>query len=419
MRLNDIEHEMNAGAPTPFAYTIRSDLSTTDTVHIHANDDVIHIHNQFGEWIAAIRREQLSALRKVSTELDKHTFLLASAASITSRLHDKKLDYKDERQADKSIALGLHMAFDIDTELFASPTNVSGHMTTWFTNRNVDTLLGANLNAYSRIWEGLTYAHPPPREARRAVRWAINSAEAARIPTLCALLLPYTSVSNFKRDYIIKHVGHRYRTRVGTHTLATFHAHTLMLSTETESPDTPATMWKTAPTGYILLLVGNKEGLKGALNISDELKKVLENHLAQATKSKVTPEMDWSDPPDTPDNERRTKYGTTIEQERLAQTTAFKRTFAKTRNDLTDDDSEPNKIDDDENDTTEYSQSQETNPPTEATGNNMGIEIHEYDQNELDEWKNTKHQKIFYTDGSKGAGPAGIGVLMIDKDGTD
>ena len=129
--------------------------------------------------------------------------------------------------------------------------------------------------------------------------------------------------------------------RVGTHVLATFHAHTLMLSTETESPDPPATMWKTAPTGYILLLVGNKEGLKGALNTSDELKKTLEKYLAQATKSKAAPEMNWSDPPDAPDNERRTKYGTTIERERLTQTTAFKRIYAKTHSEPTDDDNGP------------------------------------------------------------------------------
>ena len=200
---------------------------------------------------------------------------------------------------------------------------------------------------------GLTYAHPPSREARRAVRWAINSAEAASTPTLCALLLPYTSVSNFKRDYTIKYEGLQHRMRVGTHILTKFHAHTLMLSTDTEPPDPPATCaWETAPTGYILLLVGNKEGLQRALNISDDLKQTFEHRLAQATKSKVTPIMDWNDPPDTPSDERRTNYGTTIERKRLTQTTAFRRIHAA-RGKPTDDNNKPDKIDDDEDDQTD------------------------------------------------------------------
>ena len=61
------------------------------------------------------------------------------------------------------------------------------------------------------------------KSAKKAVRWAINSAENTEKPVLCVLLLPYTRGNPYCKFY--KTVGDKMRT--GTHILATFRANTL------------------------------------------------------------------------------------------------------------------------------------------------------------------------------------------------
>jgi ribonuclease HI len=218
--------------------------------------------------------------------------------------------------------------------------------------------------------------------------------------------------------------------RVGTHVLATFHAHTLLLSTRSEQLEPTSThKTRTAPTGYILLLVGNDEGLRNALSISDELKTTLADRLAFATRSKSPPEMNWRGDTHTDEDTRITPHGTTVECKQLTRTTMFKRIYSMLPwASCPLNDENPNLIDDDdERDPMVCDDPTKTHDPTTpaqdndydmVNGTHNDVEIHAYHQHQLDEWKYTKNQRVIYTDGSKGDGPAGAGVLMIDKHNT-
>jgi len=99
----------------------------------------------------------------------------------------------------------LHNLIGSTTERLASPLNVAGPTSAYWSLHERDRLFGANWNAYSVQWTGASVAVPDPTDstaAVHAIRWAQQSALNTDAPTLTLLVLPAHGTSGTDAGYM-------------------------------------------------------------------------------------------------------------------------------------------------------------------------------------------------------------------------
>jgi ribonuclease HI len=117
----------------------------------------------------------------------------------------KKIAIRDQQALPHNLHAVLHSLIGSATERFASPLNVSMTTSRYWSLHKKDTLFGANWNAYSIKWTGASVAvpeHTDSRASTQAVEWALQSAAAAKTPTLTLLVLPGYGKSNGEGGYM-------------------------------------------------------------------------------------------------------------------------------------------------------------------------------------------------------------------------
>jgi len=99
----------------------------------------------------------------------------------------------------------LHTLIGSTTERLASPLNVAGPTSAYWSLHERDRLFGANWNAYSVQWTGASVAvpdHTDSTAAVQAIKWAHQSAIHTSVPTLTLLVLPAYGSSGTEGGYM-------------------------------------------------------------------------------------------------------------------------------------------------------------------------------------------------------------------------
>jgi ribonuclease HI len=153
------------------------------------------------------------------------------------------------------------------TERFASPLNVADHTAIYYTPFSDDALFGANRDAYSQPFTGLSVAHPDPtpEAGHHAIRWALGWAEAQQgktEPTATLLILPHSRTAPYTRYLYSQHVVH-----VGT-IAANTRLNTLQHAAPPRGDVSNTTGYR---EGTDLILVGNEAGLQRAAALRNAL----------------------------------------------------------------------------------------------------------------------------------------------------
>ena len=93
----------------------------------------------------------------------------------------------------------LKTALGLKCERFASPLNFNPEFDSYFSMHDQDRIFGANIDAFSRKWEGASQANPghTPKLMEKAVRWAVLSAEQSKTACLTAFVLPAQAPSGY------------------------------------------------------------------------------------------------------------------------------------------------------------------------------------------------------------------------------
>ena len=97
------------------------------------------------------------------------------------------------------IQAALYKAFDIETERFASPLNITPGLTKRYFSRYArDALFGAERDAFSRRWTGSSLANPEfdREQLDAALSWAVKSAVTTDVPVLTIMLTPIMTDSS-------------------------------------------------------------------------------------------------------------------------------------------------------------------------------------------------------------------------------
>ena len=162
-----------------------------------------------------------------------------------------KTVHKYQIATPKLVLRALTNAFQITTELFASPLNFSSESTVYCSPYAEDTEFGAHHDAYSFLWKGSCFCHPEgsDEQLRRSMQWAIACAQLHSEPLVVTFLLPDRPKSAFT-SLLNHHMAKK---------LGTFSARTMGFqngnSYATANQET--THMKHSS---VLLTIGNKEG---------------------------------------------------------------------------------------------------------------------------------------------------------------
>ena len=97
----------------------------------------------------------------------------------------------------------LQVTLGIDTEMFASPLNVSPITSQYFSAFERDALFGATFDAYSHPWSGAVEFNPEyePADLCKAVSAAIATALTSSSPFLALGILPDWHRKSYRHDY--------------------------------------------------------------------------------------------------------------------------------------------------------------------------------------------------------------------------
>ena len=142
-------------------------------------------------------------------------------------------------------------AFQITTELFASPLNFSSESTVYCSPYAEDAEFGAHHDAYSFLWKGSCFCHPEgsDEQLRRSVQWAIACAQLHSEPLLVTFLLP-----NKPKSAFTSLLNHHMAKKLGTFSTRT-------MGFQNGNSYTTANQETThMKHSSILLTIGNKEG---------------------------------------------------------------------------------------------------------------------------------------------------------------
>ena len=136
-------------------------------------------------------RMDLATLRPESFECELVLLLRRYRAKST---HDAggRVDLKNHWAVPETVMAALRTTTSFDTELFASPLNVSPYTLHYCSVFERDQLFGATLDAYSRQWTGSVELNPEYEapDMLKAIRWAFASAAASDSPFLALAILP-------------------------------------------------------------------------------------------------------------------------------------------------------------------------------------------------------------------------------------
>ena len=136
-------------------------------------------------------RPDLASLRPETFECELVLLLRRYRARST---HDAggRIDLKNHWAVPDTVLAALRSVTSFDTELFASPLNVSSSTLHYCSVFSRDQLFGATLDAYSRQWSGSVELNPEYEapDMLKAVRWALASAAATASPFLALAILP-------------------------------------------------------------------------------------------------------------------------------------------------------------------------------------------------------------------------------------
>ena len=149
------------------------------------------LHHLWLRFQAHSIRPDLASLRPESFESELVLLLRRYRAKAS---HDAggRVDLKNHWAVPDSLMAALRAVTSFDTELFASPLNVSPHTSNYCSVFRRDQLFGATLDAYSRQWTGSVELNPEYEapDMLRALRWALASASASASPFLALAVLP-------------------------------------------------------------------------------------------------------------------------------------------------------------------------------------------------------------------------------------
>ena len=136
-------------------------------------------------------RQDLASLRPEPFESE---LVLLLRRYRTKSSHDAggKVDLRNHWAVPDSIMAALRSVTSFDTELFASPLNVSPFTLHYCSVFARDQLFGATLDAYSRQWTGSVELNPEYEapDMHKAIRWALASAAVSASPFLALAILP-------------------------------------------------------------------------------------------------------------------------------------------------------------------------------------------------------------------------------------
>ena len=123
-----------------------------------------------------------------------------------------KIIHKYQIATPKSVLRALTNAFQITTELSASPLYFSSESTVYCSPYAEDTEFGAQHDAYSFLWKGSCFCHPEGTDEQlwRSVQWAIAYAQLHSEPLLVTFLLldrPKSAFTSLLNYHMAKKLG--------------------------------------------------------------------------------------------------------------------------------------------------------------------------------------------------------------------
>ena len=167
-----------------------------------------HVHDYDGHWLGSLTQERLTHLRHrfdharcarpgVSQRLQAGPFETELALLLKrwkAATHGWQAGRMQSNHAATPTALidTIRQVVGAETELFASPLNVSPGMPSYLSADERDQLFGAGWDAYRHCWEGVSYAYPPetPHDIEVALRYALACALGTTRQVLTVMLLP-------------------------------------------------------------------------------------------------------------------------------------------------------------------------------------------------------------------------------------
>jgi hypothetical protein len=180
----------------------------------------IYIHDASGHTRGILPLATVTALwQRYHTTLSKNTnpaddtptqpfadelvMLLQRYRNFSTTENGHRINLKNHWATPSTIMQALRTAFNVTTEMFASPLNVNDHNPTYFSAHRRDTIFGATHDAYSGPWKGAIQFNPEYEadDLLKAVRWAKASAiTAGETPFLAVGVLPKWSNKAFQKQ---------------------------------------------------------------------------------------------------------------------------------------------------------------------------------------------------------------------------
>ena len=193
IQLHDIRPEYDI-APLPAPAVFVHD----GTAHIYSRDGCLcgcfpeaRLQQLWRRFQTHSKRLDLASLRPESFECELVLLLSRYRAKST---HDAggRVNLRNHWAVPDTVMTALRSVTSFDTELFASPLNVSSHTLHYCSVFGRDQLFGATLDAYSRQWTGSVELNPEYEapDMLKAVRWALASAAVSESPFLALTVLP-------------------------------------------------------------------------------------------------------------------------------------------------------------------------------------------------------------------------------------
>ncbi|PNH00665.1 hypothetical protein TSOC_013507, partial [Tetrabaena socialis] len=113
-----------------------------------------------------------------------------------------RVDEKGECALAPDLGQALIEGMGVQTELLATPLNASPNTTCYYAPHEEDQLFGANHDAYSRPFQGISIAHPAPTptDSERALAWAVASAQAvydSETPCATIVMVPKDATATY------------------------------------------------------------------------------------------------------------------------------------------------------------------------------------------------------------------------------
>ena len=242
-----------------------------------------HIYNSIGRWMVSIPNNTITLLwhmystNKSPNNPSHDSFLhsvldLAIRYNLTSKSKGPLLR-TTHKTLPKSLTIALYEAFSCSVELFSSPLDLTTHNAHYYSSDPADAIFQANHNAYSWIWRGSVFIHPPnnQEEMQRAFKWALLSTQHSTSPVFCVLALPFKKGAPYTHYLNHKHV----------HILLTFPPNSLRLTNPYDGASNPSLPPPPTKSAYVIIIIANQQGYSEYYSTSTPY--ILERYLTDFT----------------------------------------------------------------------------------------------------------------------------------------